>query len=57
MIDLEWVRGFRLGLWYVDMNDWDDDDTDWNFAFCFDLGFFQIIIYTNPRDTDVDDLI
>ena len=56
-IDIDLIRGFRIGMWYVDMADYDDDETDYDFALSFDLAFISVVFYLHPRDTDVDDLI
>jgi len=57
MIEINWIRGFRLGLWYFDFTEWDDDETNYDFAVSFDLAFISVVFYLYPRNLDVDDLL
>lgn len=56
MLDFNWVRGFRIGLWYHDYSDdevW--GDCLWNLAISLDLGLFNIILWIDPKEGAFDE--
>lgn len=48
-LDFEWVRGFRIGLWYFDFSDW--EDVDFNLAVVADFGFFGLRFWLHPKES------
>lgn len=44
----EWINGFRLGLWYHDLSEMEDEA--FNLGIALDLGFIEFIIYVNPKE-------